>query len=301
MAWIKRHLFFVVGGLIALALLGAAGFYDYQQWSHNSDELDKLHEIFNKLTQLTGPSVLASKENTELARTQEALVRDWIKQASTHFEAIPTVPDLSAGGIDSERLGATLRDTTIQLQHEAQTATVAIPPKYNFSFEAEAGSQQMIMKFAPASLSMLPVQLGQVKAISEIVYAAHVNAFDSIQRVRVTEDDAGGPPSDFIEQTILTNFPAIITPYVITFRCFTPELANVLSGFANSPDGFVVSSINIQQAAGGMTGPATVEFAGRPGFPASGAPGAPKMLPIVLKEQLLRVTMEVKIVNLLLK
>jgi hypothetical protein len=298
MAWIKRHLFFVIGGIIALALLGAAGLYDYQEWSHNSDELDKLHGIYNKLSQLAGPAVLASKENTELAHTQEAQVRDWIKQASTHFAAIPTIPDRSAGDIDSERLGATLRDTAIQLQHEADAAPVAIPPKYNFSFEAEAGSHQMIMKFAPASLSMLPVQLGQVKAISEIVYGAHVNAFDSIQRVRVSEDDAGGPPSDYIEQVIRTNSQSIVTPYVITFRCFTPELANVLSGFANSPDGFVVGSINVQQAAGGMTGPATTEYAGHP---AAAAPGAPKILPIVLKEQLLRVTLEVKIVNLLLK
>ena len=299
MAWIKRHLFFVVGGIIALALLGAAFYYDYQEWSHNGEELDKLHEMYNSLSQVSGPTVMASKENTDLARTQEAQVRDWIKQAGAHFQPIPAIPDL-ASGVDSERLGATLRDTVIALQHEAEAATVMIPPKYNFSFEAEAGSQQMIMKFAPASLAMLPVQLGQIKAIAEVVYAAHVNAFDSIQRVRVTEDDASGPPADYIEETIVTNNLAVVTPYVITFRCFTPELADVLSGFANSSNGFVVSRVNVQQAVGGMSGPGA-EAVGRPFIPQTGIPGAPKMLPIVLKEQLLRVTLEVKIVNLLLK
>jgi hypothetical protein len=301
MAWIKRHLFFVIGGAVALALLGAAGFYDYQEWSDNSAQLDSLHDTYNKLGELAGPTVLASKDNTELARTQEAQVRDWIKQAATHFQSIPPIPDPGANGIDSERLGATLRDTIIQLQHEGETAGVALPPKYHFSFESEAGGLQMIMKFAPASLSMLPVQLGQVKAISEVVYGAHVNALDSIQRVRVSEDDAGGPPTDYIDESIVTNNLAVITPYVITFRCFTPELADVLSGFANSPNGFVVSRINVQQAAGGTTGATTPEYAGRPGVPATGIPGAPKMLPIVLKEQLLRVTLEVRIVNLLLK
>ena len=30
MAWIKRNLFFVIGGILAIGLLGAAGFYDLQ-------------------------------------------------------------------------------------------------------------------------------------------------------------------------------------------------------------------------------------------------------------------------------
>ena len=32
MMWIKRNLFFVVVGILALGLLGAAGFYDYKSW-----------------------------------------------------------------------------------------------------------------------------------------------------------------------------------------------------------------------------------------------------------------------------
>jgi hypothetical protein len=36
MAWIKRNLFFVIGGILAMGLLGAAGFYNYKGWSHNT-------------------------------------------------------------------------------------------------------------------------------------------------------------------------------------------------------------------------------------------------------------------------
>jgi len=52
MGWIKRNLFFSIGGVIALLLLGAAGYYDYKSWSHNSDAFDRLNEIYGKLKEL---------------------------------------------------------------------------------------------------------------------------------------------------------------------------------------------------------------------------------------------------------
>ncbi len=42
MIWIKRNLFFVIGGVLALGLLGAAGFYDYTSWRRNTVAFDKL-------------------------------------------------------------------------------------------------------------------------------------------------------------------------------------------------------------------------------------------------------------------
>ena len=44
MDWIKRNLYFVVGTLIALALLGGAGWYFYSALKANAEVLDKLHE-----------------------------------------------------------------------------------------------------------------------------------------------------------------------------------------------------------------------------------------------------------------
>ena len=40
MGWIKRNLFFVIGGVLALGLLGAAGFYDYASWRRNTAAFD---------------------------------------------------------------------------------------------------------------------------------------------------------------------------------------------------------------------------------------------------------------------
>ena len=49
MAWIKRNLFFVIGGVIALALLGAAGFYDFKSRSRNEAAFANLNEIYETL------------------------------------------------------------------------------------------------------------------------------------------------------------------------------------------------------------------------------------------------------------
>ncbi len=49
MDWIKRNLFFTIGGVVALALLGAAGFYFYVGWRHNAAAFVQLSEIYNQL------------------------------------------------------------------------------------------------------------------------------------------------------------------------------------------------------------------------------------------------------------
>ena len=50
MGWIKRNLFFVIGGVLALGLLAAAGYYDYASWAHNQAAYKKLTEIYNTLS-----------------------------------------------------------------------------------------------------------------------------------------------------------------------------------------------------------------------------------------------------------
>ena len=106
----------------------------------------------------------------------------------------------------------------------------------------------MIVRFAPGSLDPLAVQLGEVKDISEILFAAGINTLDGIQRVRVSDDDTAGPQADYLGDVSVTNNLAVLTPYAVTFRSFSPELAKVLAGFAASPNGLIVKAINIGPA-----------------------------------------------------
>lgn len=308
MAWIKRNLFFVIGGIFALGLLGAAGYYNYQGWSHNEAAYGRLKDIYDKLrsynSQKLGPGN-DKVNNVEAAKQQDRQLREWIHQAGNYFKPIAPVPNLGTNAISSEAFAGALRRTIDQLQHEADTASVTLPPRYAFSFAVETTT----VKFAPGSLGLLAEQLGEVKTIAELLFAARVNSLDGIQRVRVTDDDIGGPQADYFEDHSVTNNLAVLTPYQVAFRSFSPEVGEVLARFAASPHGFIVKSINVQPA-GAYTGAS----------PESPNPMAPWMTPppptaaptplpagpmgrgglqTILNEQLLRVTLVVEIVKLL--
>ena len=252
MIWIKRNLFFVIGGVLALGLLGAAGFYDYASWKRNSAAFDKLNEVYNTLRQLThqNPSPGNDKiNNVEAAKQQEAQLRDWIRQAQNYFQPIAPIPNPTNGPISNELFADALHRTIDQLQRDATNANVSVLPQYSFSFEA----QRSRVKFAPGSLGALAAQLGEVKAISEILFAARVNQLDGIQRVRVSDDDVSGPQTDYLAGNSVTNGLVVVTPYTVTFRAFSPEIAQTLAGFASSPHGFIVKSINVQPAGAALT------------------------------------------------
>jgi len=318
--------------VVALALLGGAGFFIWQGFSHNSEKYTALNELYDKLNEIANAPQKPGDDKTDnikAAKEQEKEMRDWIAQAVKSFQPIPRIP---AEALTSKTYATALNATLNQLQKEAKDSSVGLPPQYQFSFQVQSSK----LTIATNDLEPLAQQLGEVKAISEILFAARVNALDSIQRVRVSEDDLAGLQSDYIDERPITNDLAIITPYVVTFRTFSPELAKVLAGFATAPNPFIVKSVTALPATGAATADAT---GGAPGMAPYGAPGNPYAqnpyaqnpyaagnpyyragvpnpeqpqqpgmpttprggMQIVLKEQLIRFTVEVEIVKLLPK
>ena len=314
MGWIKRNLFFVIGGIVALGLLGAAGYYIYASWAHNDKAFDDLTQVVQNLKSLNDEKPSPGNEknnNIQNAKDQEKQLKEWLASSANNFMSIAPIPP---GQVTGANFSGALQNTLGQLRHEADAAGVLLPPKFAFSFTAEGDR----MTFAPAGLGPLAEQLGEVATISRVLYAARVNALDGIQRVRASDDDASGQSADYIEERPVTNELAIIEPYVVTFRAFTPELAAVLADFATAKNAFVVKAVSVTRAdnsgagmpAGGgdqpspgmppmMRGPGG-EFQQPPPAAAGMPPVAVKGgLQTVLKEQLLRVTLQVQIVKLL--
>ena len=297
MGWLKRNLFFAIGVVVALGLLGAAGFYDYASWGHNQQAFAHLNEVYTKLSDAAKikPSPGNDKvDNITAANEQEKQLRDWIRQAQKYFKPIAPIPRLTNGPVTSELFAGALHRTVAQLKLEAGAANVALPPDYDFSFTAHMDR----LTFAPGSLELLSVQLGEVKTISEILYGAGINALDGIQRVPVSPDDASGPQTDYLTDQPVTTDLAVLVPYQVTFRAFSPEIAQVLEAFASSPHGFIVKTISTQPA-GGTAVAATATSAVDAGTPLptttmSGKGG----LQTVLNEQLLRVALTVELVKL---
>ncbi len=244
MGWIKRNLIFVIGGFLALALLGGAGYFIYLGWSRNSEQSQKLNELYDKLTQINQSPQQPGDDKTDnvkAAKEQDQQLRDWIRTAAGRFQPVPPIPE---GPVTSKTYASALGTTIYQLQQEAKENSVGLPANYYFSFQVQSSKLTISSGLGP-----LAQQLGEVKAIAEILFAARVNSLDGIQRVRVSDDDvSGGVQADYTDQSAVTNDLAIITPYVVTFQCFTPELAKVLSGFATATNPFIVKSLSVQPA-----------------------------------------------------
>ena len=337
MAWIKRNLAFVIGGVVALALLVAAGFYIYSSWSQNNAARDKLNETYGKLDELTKKTPSPGNDkvnNTQIAVEQQKQLLEWMSSVAAYFQPIPAIPPAIGDSGNSAVFRSALATTIKGLQDQANVS-VGLSPNYGFSFEAYRNQ----LNLSPASLAPLSVQLGEVKVLADILLAARVNALDSIQRLRISDSDATGPAGDYLDGAPTTNDLAVLTPYTVTFRSFTPEISQVLAGFAASKYGLIVKSISVQPA--GAAGPAggpdqqpgqnlpmpmPMMPGERPfmqGYPGAGYPGAaiPGMgmpgangqppagqpvtskggLQTILKEQLLRVTLQIEVVKLLPK
>jgi hypothetical protein len=316
MAWIKRNLFFFIGAVIAVGLLAAAGVYDFQNWRRNNAALDELNQTYTTMQNLLRQNPSPGNDtvnNIDIARAQEQQLREWIQQAKQYFQPIAPIPNPTNGLVADADFAAARDHTISQLQVEADNASVVLPPQYGFSFEAE----RTMVKFAPGSLGPLSQQLGEVRALCKVLFAAKINSLDGVRRVPVSPDDAGGPQADYLNGSAVTNNLAVFMPYEVTFRCFSQDLANVLSSLASSPHGFIVKGINVQPASG------VAAASSSPGAPPTGAPdqsawpyGRPSPygrpfapasptstgrggLQTVLNEQLLSITLEVEIVKLL--
>jgi hypothetical protein len=205
------------------------------------------------------------------------------------------------------------------LRADATNSGVALPPEYEFSFLAQSKNLSLQSNY----LRPLAIQLGEVKAISDVLFQAKINALEALRRERIAPEDTAGSATDYIGEKSTTNELAVLSPYELTFRCFSPELASVLSNFASSEHGFVVKTINVE-AEGASSGATTdgnpispnMQFPeGVPPGPGRGPyiPGrfppttattpapaaASRGLPIVLDEKKLRVTISLVVVKVL--
>jgi hypothetical protein len=243
MSWVKRNLYFLIGGVIALVLLGGAGWYLYSKWDLNNTNLANLNQAYADLKALNDKNPNPGGDNIKLAKDQRKELLDYIGRAQKYFQRIPPIPDLPKK--TDRDFAAALNRTIDQLRRDSTNASVNLSQdNYNFSFQAE----KLKINFDQRGLEPLSMQLGEVKAICDILFQARINALDGLRRERVSGDDSSGPATDYLGENATTNTLAILTPYELTFRCFSPELAAVVSGFASSPYGLIVKTINVEVA-----------------------------------------------------
>lgn len=245
MSWIKRNLYFFVLSILGLVLMGLAGWFSYKKWNLNNQMLTSLNEDYDKLKSLNSQNPHPGSgqvDNIKLAKEQREQLLGFIRKSHDFYTRIPPIPD--AEKITDRDFSVSLSRTIALLQREATNSSVIVQSNYAFSFEA----QKAKVSFASGSLGPLSTQLGEVSNLCSILFQAKINSLDNIRREKVSTDDSSGPQTDYLSDKSITNDLAALTPYEVTFRCFSSELASVLSGFAGSPFGFIVKSLNVDPA-----------------------------------------------------
>jgi hypothetical protein len=289
MSWIKRNLYFVIGSVIALVLMGMAGWYSYSKWALNSRVMEQLNEQYAELDKLNrqNPHPGSAKvDNTKAAKEMQVELRNFIKKTDEHFKPIPPIPP--GPKVTDQEFTAALRRTIAQLQRGATNSSVSLPPGYYFSFEA----QKPKMTFEKGSLEPLAAQLGEVKAICDILFQARINSLDYIRRERITTDDlmGSGLASDYVDAKSVTNDLAVLAPFEVSFFCFSSELASVLAGFGSSPHALLINTINVEHPllAGAADQAGIAGEMAPPGVPTGAYPAAPQTLPRAAEGEYMR-------------
>src|SRR5207248_8947402 len=204
--WIKRNLFLVVGGVLALGLLGLGGYYFWQSYDDSKSVEAKLEESKADLKRLTDLVPSANKENLEKARAEMQKLQAAITQTKTSFTPLPYQK------VKGQVFKANLDTAIDELQKKAERARVTLPvPKYAFTF----AEQQKRLQFSEGSFPTLTEQLAEIKAICGILFEAKINKLTGLRRGRVTSDD---PPAavDYHELKPERTLPsgAVVSPYL---------------------------------------------------------------------------------------
>jgi hypothetical protein len=307
MSWAKRNLYFLISCIAAVVLLGAAGWYCWSSHQAYTTNTEQLKTDYGQLKQFAdkkpGPgndqinNIQTAKEQTEQAKQRVA-------ELEKFFTPVKGIPDTNK--FNDRALAFAVRETVGQLRAAAQAKAVTLPttmgPEFAFSFSLQMGKSG----YDANAAEMLSKQLGEVKTICDTLFGARILSLDSILRERTSDDS--NPQGlttmqpDYIEAISLTNNNMVITPYQVTFQCYTPQLGSVLSGFANQTHTIVVKTLNIQPVdlAGGMGGYGSPGY-GSPGYGNAGygnpmaTPTTPQpragALSTIIDEKKLRVVM----------
>ena len=101
------------------------------------------------------------------------------------------------------------------------------------------------LTYPTANIGPWMQELEEIDAILDILYRAKINYLSGLQRVPVSADDTGA--GDFLAATTAANQWGMVTPYKITFRGFSAEIAAVMEGFARSSNCFIIQAIVVSQ------------------------------------------------------
>jgi hypothetical protein len=239
MAWIKNNVFWVIGGLIAIGLLGGSSWFLYSALQMDKEIDAQLAKKRAKLTELASakphPGV-GEVDNMTAAKADAERVQKFLDRVRAYFVPIQ-VPEVK----DSREFKMLLNNTLFELNELAEASQVSLPSQpFPFTFKAQSEATQ----FDPKHLPAFATQLSEIGAICDILFRSRIHAIESLRRTPISRDETS--TADFLAgKTPATNSFAIHTPYEFTFRGFSTELAAVLDALARSSNAYIIKSFHV--------------------------------------------------------
>ena len=245
MNWVKRNLFLVGGGVVALGLLGFAIFFLLTRKQAVDEVTADLNTRTEEWKQLVARDPYPNQENIERAKGEQKKLAEFLDQTRRFFEPVANYPT----NLDGAAFKNLLETTIAELVHDAEKSGVSLPSsnRYDFTFKPQRSS----LDFAQASLVPLAMQVSEIKSICDVLFDARVHTLVGLRRAPVAKEDEGSSAtsSDYLSgRKPATNAVtgAVLAPYELVFHGFSTELAAVLEGFYRSPNCFIVKNIDVQ-------------------------------------------------------
>ena len=242
MSWLKKNLYLVIGGVVALGLLGLGGYFLYakiDQENQVTESLKNQTEQMETVSKKEPQPGNAKVNNIEMAKSQDQELQTFLDKARKTFLSVP-----SPANLDSGQFKILLETTVDRLRRAAGSAGVKLPNDYVFTFAAE----KPLMTVEAGSVQPLTQSLLTIQEVCQVLFSARVLALDGIRRIAITAQDTPSPTpgqSDYWNRKPETNDLAVITPYEFTFHCFTTELASVMHGLATNRYCFIVRNMMV--------------------------------------------------------
>ena len=244
MAWIKNNLFWVVFGVIALSLMGLAGYFLYSNIQRNDEVKLQLQTQVQSLAELSLTEPFPNASTLAGIAADQVRVQQVLSDSRKAFQFNPK-PAL----LDDRGFKLMLEKTIADLKQEATAAGVGLPSEsYSFGFAI----QRPLLQYKPGAVEPWSVQLGDIRDLFRVLYRSKVMAVQGVRRAPFFPFDLGGP--DTMGMLTATNQSSGTTyfPYEITFRGFTADIANVLDELQKATNCYVVKMINIEPSAIGI-------------------------------------------------
>ncbi len=233
MAWVKRNLIFVIIIAVGVLATGYCGYLLYAAVGANSGVSSDYASTLDQLKTLQDAKPPATKENIQAAKDDQERVQKFLADFGKSFAPFPV-----ARKVDDREFVDVLQLTLRRFAAEATNAGVVLTPDFAFSFSQE----RQKVSFAPECIDGWMQEMEELNVILNILFTAKINYLEQIQRVPVCQDDNS---DDCLQTLSVSNQWGVLTPYKLTFRGFSTELAAVLSGFADSSNCFLVKYVNV--------------------------------------------------------